>query len=232
MAKENSASKILLTKLPASYLRAMGDVTDKNTVNLFMEMQREAERCRRFDSLTGLLNHGTFFQEAERLWEETTNANSSFSLIMLDADYFKQYNDQNGHPAGDQALLAITEILKKAAEKIGFAGRWGGEEFILALEVNKETACQIAEKIRQEIRTLSLMVTPPYHSGPSPLTVSLGVSSANKTIESFAELKEGVDLAVYAAKGDQRGDEEKERRDRVAVYHGPDEIEILPKKTI
>ena len=222
MTKDNQ----ILQDLPFSYLEAAGPKVQKEVHEEMIAEQRRLREQSLKDSLTGLLNHGTFFMEAEQLWQETSRTGSPFSFVMLDIDWFKQYNDQKGHPAGDKVLLAMTSILQEIARKnTGMAGRWGGEEFILALKVNEETACQIAEKIRQEIIALNLNVIPPSHSDSAPLTASLGVISS-KTQLPFEKLVEGVDRALYRAKGDRRGDGVN-GRNRVAVYRASDQIEIL-----
>lgn len=137
--------KNILDNLPSSYLEAAGSGVREEVHKSLTKEQRELEEKSRTDSLTKLLNHAAFFEAAEKVYEEACRQKTPFSLIMLDLDFFKQYNDRNGHPAGDAALLALANILKQAVKDYrGLAGRWGGEEFILGLSTDEKTACQIA----------------------------------------------------------------------------------------
>jgi diguanylate cyclase (GGDEF)-like protein len=90
------------------------------------------DRTRR-DSLTGVLNHGYFLETLQNVLEEAASFNSPVSVIMLDVDYFKQYNDTYGHLIGDKVLLQLCETIRAHIKTIDSVGRWGGEEFIITL---------------------------------------------------------------------------------------------------
>ena len=146
------------------------------------------------DGLTGLYNRA----EIERGINsslEMCNEEHPLSLIMLDLDNFKKVNDIYGHREGDQVIIALSEVLRKVLGemKTAYAGRWGGEEFMVMIQngdMNK--ACEIAEQIRQTFAAVT------YDLAPSQ-TVSIGVSQA-KDGETCDSLCTRVDKALYMAK--------------------------------
>ena len=113
------------------------------------------ERARQMaitDRLTGLYNFGYFL---ERLKEERLRAeryHRLLSLVILDIDHFKKYNDSNGHPAGNEVLKKIATILKQEAREVDIVARYGGEEMVVVLpETSRKRATELAERIRQRI---------------------------------------------------------------------------------
>ncbi len=153
------------------------------------------------DGLTGLYNHG-YFQEV--LSRETSRAgryHRCFSLIFADLDHFKLYNDQQGHQAGDQALVETAEIMRRCVRKSDYVARYGGEEFVILLtETDKAKAWIVAERVREAI------ATHPYPGGEAQpggaLTISLGISSFPEDGRLPADLIRGADEALYAGKRD------------------------------
>lgn len=115
------------------------------------------EEQARLDSLTGVYNHGYFLQRLTEQAEEALQSNTSLSLIMLDIDFFKQYNDTHGHLVGDKILNSLCTAIKNNIKQIDSVGRWGGEEFIISLvRANGDQAIQIAERIGQTLSGLKL----------------------------------------------------------------------------
>jgi diguanylate cyclase (GGDEF)-like protein len=158
----------------------------------------EVERLSRLDSLTQVYNHGQFLAYLEEYAEYAATSELPLSLIMLDLDYFKQYNDSYGHLAGDQALTMLVTALRQSVRSRDLLGRWGGEEFAILLpETNGMQAMQVAERIRTNLRAL-VIKTQNGRSIPMP-TVSQGIAV-------YAEASSGeklVDLAdqrLYLAK--------------------------------
>ena len=152
------------------------------------------------DSLTGLANRRLFEQALDIEFGRGARQSSSLSLIMLDIDYFKRYNDAYGHVAGDHCLAEVARAVKSCCHrKADLAVRYGGEEFAVLLpDTNIHGALVIAEQIRRSVMGKNIT-----HSG-SPtgyLTVSLGcyafVPTAHATIEVFIER---ADAALYQAK--------------------------------
>jgi len=150
------------------------------------------------DGLTKLYTH-RYFQE--RLAEEIKKAryyNSNVSLIMIDTDHFKEYNDTYGHPEGDQLLKEICEILKSYVRQKDVVCRYGGDEFaIILIEADGQTAFNTAERIRQAIQLR-------LNQREVKITASIGVASFPKDASSKEELIKRVDSALYEAKNKGR----------------------------
>jgi len=152
------------------------------------------------DGLTNLYN---FRYLQERLKEEVKRAQRyerSLSLIMADIDYFKDFNDNYGHPEGNKVLKVLANILKTNVREIDIVGRYGGEEFIIILpEANKDETQEIAERIRLKVERYKF-INKNNHSGKNKLTLSLGVTSCFQEIISPQGLVYKVDQALYQAK--------------------------------
>jgi diguanylate cyclase (GGDEF)-like protein len=159
------------------------------------------------DGLTKLYSHRYF---KRRLEEEIILANryhSQLSLLILDIDHFKHYNDDYGHVAGDHVLMEVARILKERSEVTHLAARYGGEEMVLvAPETSKEQAMELAEKIRYTIETNFFTVG----RETTHVTVSLGVATYPQDARDGLDLISKADKALYAAKN--RG------RNRIVAY--------------
>jgi diguanylate cyclase (GGDEF)-like protein/putative nucleotidyltransferase with HDIG domain len=151
------------------------------------------------DELTGLYNHRYFQESLDKYIMEAKNSNQPVSLLFIDIDYFKNYNDLFGHIAGDKVLNEISNILKSLVKGIGIAARYGGEEFAIILPATSESeAIGVGEKIRNVIESK-------YFEGqenlPScNLTISVGVSTFPHKAKSKKELLNSADDALYRAK--------------------------------
>ncbi|MFZ5586203.1 MAG: diguanylate cyclase domain-containing protein [Thermodesulfobacteriota bacterium] len=153
------------------------------------------------DELTGLANRRAMDQHLEREWRRAAREGHSLSLVMLDVDRFKQYNDAHGHLQGDRALQAVAGVVAAAARRPGdLAARFGGEELALVLPgANLAAARGLAEQVRRQVRRLGL---PHPASGVQPvLTASLGVASLNPgPVVDVKRLLGAADRALYLAK--------------------------------
>jgi diguanylate cyclase (GGDEF)-like protein len=149
------------------------------------------------DGLTGLKNYRAF---KERLAEEFTRAHryqTPLSLILLDVDHFKTYNDSFGHPAGDIALKAVADLLQATARDSDFVARYGGEEFAVLLPHTDEEAARIsAERLRSAIEQGQW----PHR----PLTASIGVATLIPDYTDPAVFLSVTDQALYTAKAQGR----------------------------
>ncbi len=152
------------------------------------------------DELTGLPNRRAFNLQFERTWSEALTQNKPLGLVILDADLFKQYNDDIGHPAGDACLRAIAQVLARTVDPAeGFAARIGGEEFAVVLsDTTQQRAAEIAENIRRAVLDLGLA----HSSSPCGVqTVSVGVAiRAPLRGQASIEMMRLADQALYAAK--------------------------------
>jgi diguanylate cyclase (GGDEF)-like protein len=152
------------------------------------------------DALSGLANRRGFQSRLDFEWFKTLETGEQLSLLMIDVDHFKLFNDTYGHLEGDTCLSRIGEVLAGIANQAkGFAARYGGEEFCLMLpNTGADTARTIAESIRAAVQVLAL---PHATSSYQTVTVSVGiaVTSPNETQHPM-DLVEAADAALYAAK--------------------------------
>jgi diguanylate cyclase (GGDEF)-like protein len=156
------------------------------------------------DGLTGLCNRRRFDEIFDNTWRIAQRGNRPVSVLMIDADFFKSYNDQFGHLAGDAALVAIGGCVREGARRAGdVAARYGGEEFIVLLtDAGPEQAVEVGEKIRALV--LERRAAQHGQDDATP-TVSIGIASAiaNDTMDRN-ELVKAADLALYLAKNNGR----------------------------
>lgn len=158
------------------------------------------------DELTGVFNRRLFNQLLPAQFKVHHELDSCFSLLMVDIDYFKQYNDTYGHPKGDQCLILVAETLKKHVRESDIVCRIGGEEFCIILpDTNKTSAIKLAKRLSRKVEQLKIIhETSPAHP---IITISIGVSSFKKnkctTIDAQALLNQ-ADQALYQAKGNGR----------------------------
>jgi len=155
------------------------------------------------DSLTGLWNHGYFQFLLQAEAEKARAEKAPLSLIMLDIDHFKIYNDTLGHQAGDKILAELAALLKDQSRKMDFVCRYGGEEFALILpEADKKESFLIAERLRMDIAKHSFSQEDIFPT--KKLTVSIGISSFPEDGSIPAELILASDKALYQAKSKGR----------------------------
>ena len=151
-------------------------------------------RLSQIDGLTGLANHGHFYKTLGREIERARRYERGLTLVMIDIDYFKQYNDRNGHRAGDQALVAVARIIGDRSRAHDVVARYGGEEFAIILpETELEGGHMFGDKLRIAIEGISL-------DGEEPLTISVGVASVGMNITAASQLVDAADTELYRAK--------------------------------
>lgn len=159
----------------------------------------EVELRSQLDSLTGVYNHGNFLKLLKAKADQALNARQPLSLIMLDVDYFKQYNDTYGHLVGDEVLTTLCATIKQHIKNSDIVGRWGGEEFVIALpNTTAEQAQQIAERIRDTMSTLTVR-SQEDKTIPVP-TVSQGIAVFPREINDIIKLIDLADRRLYVAK--------------------------------
>ena len=162
----------------------------------------QVEEQARLDSLTGVYNHGYFLKRLAEQAERSLNTNTSVSLIMMDIDYFKQYNDTFGHLVGDQILKTLCAAIKQHIKHADAVGRWGGEEFIISLAgANGAQALQVAQRISQTMSKLRIEDME-LRTIPVP-TVSQGIAVFPDEADEIFRLIDLADRRLYIAK--QRG---------------------------
>lgn len=170
-----------------------------------LTIKRQADAMRELsltDGLTGVANRRHFNDRLESEWRRCARANLPLSLIMIDIDHFKLYNDRYGHQAGDLCLQQVSAAMKRcAARPQDLLARYGGEEFILLLpQEGPEGAEVVAQRIQDEVRKLA--VAHEASSTAHIVTVSMGLATAMPPLErqDANALIRSADAKLYQAK--------------------------------
>ncbi|HXV76291.1 MAG TPA: sensor domain-containing diguanylate cyclase [Candidatus Polarisedimenticolaceae bacterium] len=166
------------------------------------------------DGLTSLLNKRYFMEELlARMIVAAEREGQALALFIFDIDHFKSYNDTNGHPAGDDLLRTLAELLRRQVRPGDCCCRYGGEEFIVAMpDTNREEAYSVADRIRGAVESFEF-----EHHESQPggrVTISGGVAAFPHDGNSVAALTKHADVALYESK--RRG------RNRITLYQGVD----------
>jgi diguanylate cyclase (GGDEF)-like protein len=162
-----------------------------------IDKNKELEELSVTDGLTGLYNRKHLM---ERLTQEMTRArryNRPFSVLMIDIDHFKKYNDTFGHLAGDEVLVRIASVFKKSIRAVDYAARYGGEEFLVMLP---ETGLEDALEATERIRTLVAEETFGRGNQEVHVTLSIGVAEFPENGDTSESLIATADAALYEAK--------------------------------
>jgi len=167
----------------------------------FLESQLLMETARR-DGLTAIANRRTFDEHLDRVWAQAAREGRPLTLLMIDIDHFKSYNDRFGHQAGDECLRRVAWSLSSHARRpFDIAARYGGEEFAMVLyDASRQHADDMARQIQAGIEALAIA----HSAAPAPdkrLTVSIGIACVqplgDRSHYGFIQL---ADEALYAAK--------------------------------
>lgn len=165
------------------------------------EANRKLEKLSQTDGLTGISNRFMFDRTIESEWNRCKRLSLPLSLLMFDVDFFKAFNDNYGHPAGDDCLRKVAGVLKSCAKRSSdTVARYGGEEFVIILpNTGKEAASAIAEQIRKKVEELSILHN--YSPVSKYVTVSVGINTAVPSSElSIVQFVKNTDKALYKAK--------------------------------
>jgi diguanylate cyclase (GGDEF)-like protein len=166
------------------------------------ELEEAQKRLRELaitDGLTDLHNYRFFKEQLTHEIDRAKRHDLHFSIIMLDIDHFKQYNDTHGHLAGDAVLKNMAKLLRQNVRKIDIAARYGGEEFALVLiETNKTAARFVAQKLKKLVAEYPFSFRESQPNGK--LTISMGVSTYPDDGTSYQKLVDIADKRLYQAK--------------------------------
>lgn len=188
------------------YLEALANQASVlfENARLYQELQ---ERTRR-DGATGLYNYRYFYEQLSMRVTQASQTRTPISVMIVDVDFFKKFNDTYGHLAGDAVLREVGQLLASKCTDGAFAARYGGEEFALLLPVSETKAFEVAEDIREAVRSLTV----DFHGYKlQGITVSIGIASCPMHSQSDRDLLLKADSAMYwGAK--QRG------RNKSAMY--------------
>jgi diguanylate cyclase (GGDEF)-like protein len=169
------------------------------------------------DRLTGLYNYGTFVDYLHNEVTKVERYGGELTLIMLDLDHFKQFNDKHGHETGNELLRRVGATLRAAVRDADMAARYGGEEFAVLIRGDETHGYELAERLRHAIETIAVEV----RGGEEVFaTISAGVASYPLRAGDETELVERADDALYESK--RRG------RNRVTIHTGFNEECEIP----
>jgi diguanylate cyclase (GGDEF)-like protein len=172
-----------------------------NEASLALELAELHDNMRKMsitDGLTGLFNHREFYQQLRRELERARRYRHTVSLLVIDVDDFKRFNDRFGHLAGDLALRKISDLLRNCARATDIVARYGGEEFAVILpESTAGGALMLAERIKTEVAGCNFL---PQAATEIRLTVSIGIYTAEEGAVSEDQMVSYADEAAYSAK--------------------------------
>ena len=196
--KKEFMEKIRERDLYARELQVIRDLYKEKLKEIEM-MKEEAIRLSYTDDLTGIYNHRFFIEQLTLEVERQKRYPTPLSLLMIDIDYFKHYNDNNGHLAGDQVLKAIAILIQHGVRQSDIVARYGGEEFsAILINTGREEALEIAERVRRNVADTRF---PNENAQPNKdLTVSVGVATFSSSISTLTDLIREADHALYLAK--------------------------------
>lgn len=190
--------RVRITATDISSSTAVRTIIDRERESARRSLKRWEDSVRR-DPLTGLLNRIAYQNDVQlKLMDEQ----SVIAMIMLDLDYFKQYNDTRGHKKGDELLIIFAGEVRKSTEPYGFCSRMGGDEFSAILCFEKNTPKQ---KIEQVIHDIWKRLTTNVREQDEKLSVSMGAAFAEGSSMTFNALYKEADTALYEAKNTGRG---------------------------
>ena len=203
-------NKVELLARVRSVLRVIHEITSRRARETeLLEVMRQLEeanqmllRLSRLDGLTGVTNRRQFDDYLDQEWRRALRENLPLSLVMLDIDAFKTYNDTYGHQAGDECLKQVAGVLSRVLNRPGdLVARYGGDEFVMVLPgTPAEGALRVAETMREKVQDLDARSQSPS-SLKNHVTLSLGVATLHPDREtSSSMLVAEADRALYQAK--------------------------------
>ncbi|MEX2664879.1 sensor domain-containing diguanylate cyclase [Candidatus Uabimicrobium amorphum] len=177
-------------------LRTQELQTRENQYQQLEKMAKKMEELARTDPLTKLFNRRYFLEKLEEEKNRSGRSSKPFSIVLIDVDHFKSFNDSYGHSCGDFVLQSIANIMKETIRKQDIVARWGGEEFIIMLPETSITGCKtVAEKIKNKVA--SQVYT--YQNKEMSVTITAGVAMHNSDSD-IDECIKKADDALYKGK--------------------------------
>jgi diguanylate cyclase (GGDEF)-like protein/PAS domain S-box-containing protein len=191
-----------VTREPKEVVTVLRDITERKM------LEEKLSALALTDGLTGILNRRAFDQALDREWKRTLRESSEISLLLLDIDHFKLFNDRYGHMVGDDCLRAVATAVSGAVRASDIVARYGGEEIAVILpSALLAGAVEVAEKVRSAVAALRLSHEDNLEGGGG-LTVSVGVATAlaraGGTMRMPESLLLAADNALYKAKHEGR----------------------------
>jgi len=179
--------------LPAVSLFASQVAAALQNAKLLAEVGRMAIT----DDLTGISNRRYFFEVAEKIFSQAKRYKKPLSILIVDIDHFKKFNDTHGHMVGDQILQGMTHLMSGAMREADLIGRYGGEEFsILLPETDLGDAMHVAERLLNRVANTPIET----EAGPLMVQLSIGAAEMGKETPDLHTLIIRADQAMYMAK--------------------------------
>ena len=200
MVKPSPSMELVIGELEKS-LAVMENNYQKAITNLSL-LKNHVEN----DDLTKLLRRGAFLSKLQNFLDSSKRENREVQIMMIDVDRFKSVNDKFGHQTGDVVLERVSSLIKKYLRPEDLAGRYGGEEIIVAIQSEFSTAVEIAERIRIAVAEYKMRSADQREFN---VTLSIGIASSGAFDFEAQRLIGRADAAMYAAKN--------EGRDRVRI---------------
>ena len=203
---KNQLDCLLLQSGESSTVEILREASFQQAI-LIADLRKKEEALKKLvitDGLTGLYNHRHFQQRLRDECDRARRYSYKLSLIMIDIDNFKFYNDTHGHPAGDKVLVQVSEILLDKARQSDIVARYGGEEFVILCHSSLADTVGVADRIRTFIDEADFtgQEQQPLLAGQSKgsLTICLGVAAFGSNMREPGELVELADRKLYQAK--------------------------------
>jgi diguanylate cyclase (GGDEF)-like protein/PAS domain S-box-containing protein len=197
MGHEEKFYEIISDEVLDSSGRKLGILKTIRDITETKKIQKKLRLLAIVDELSGLYNRRHFMELAEKKFEDASNSQDCFSVLMLDLDHFKLINDTLGHAAGDAAIREVGSLMMSNFRKQDLCGRLGGEEFgVLLTNTGSKEAKLISEKFRNILENSNIS----YEGKAIKLSVSIGVASYFGQAESFDEILKHADAALYTSK--------------------------------
>ncbi|MCP4216239.1 MAG: diguanylate cyclase [bacterium] len=196
--------RILAQEEVNKYRNRLEELVEKRTKQL-AEANKKLERLANYDALTGVANRRNFMDTFEREWRRASRNSMPLSLIMIDVDFFKSYNDNYGHQQGDECLKQVASIMGDTLPRTGdFLARYGGEEFAVVLPgTDSDGAALVTEKLRAKVSEAE--IGHDLSEINNCVTISLGVATVVPTTDdNIDSLIAAADKALYKAKKNGR----------------------------
>lgn len=178
-----------------------GEVTALETsYSQVLQVLRKLEGDASTDDLSGLYRRKTFFEKWDGVLNECQKLNENCGMLLIDIDHFKIINDTHGHQTGDEVILRVATLVKQFESPRCFTGRYGGEEFAVAVQGTDAEILGLAEMMRRGVERLYGAVPGTDGKVQWKCTISIGMSSAAKDGYDSEKLIKSADDALYEAK--------------------------------